>query len=211
MLAGWLKRERIEPGARVLDLCTGSGLLAALAAKRGASTVAIDISRRAVLSVRLNARLNGAAVEAVRGDLFSAVQGQQFDVIVSNPPYVPGADSELPRAGPSRAWEAGPRGRAFIDRICGSVGEYLKPGGVLLLVHSSVCGEGQTLRALEETGLRPEIVARRPGPLGPRLRARAGWLREQGLLPEEDYEEMLVIKAQRPPLPIDPRIRTSSR
>src|SRR5437660_1567412 len=108
MLADCLAQEPIGTGTRVLDLCTGSGLLALTAALRGASTVvAVDVSRRAVLSAQLNASLNGVTVRALRGDLFAPVRGRRFDLIVSNPPYVPGASSELPRRGAARAWEAG--------------------------------------------------------------------------------------------------------
>ncbi len=148
MLADQLAREQLGSGVTVLDVCTGSGLLAITAAMRGAASVAVDVSRRAVLAARVNAALNGVRVQALRGDLFAPVAGRRFDVIVSNPPYLPHPDPELPSRGPARAWDAGPRGRALLDRICARAGEYLKPGGALLVIHSSVCGEAQTLRAL---------------------------------------------------------------
>jgi release factor glutamine methyltransferase len=195
MLADQLRRERLGPGVRVLDLCTGSGHLAIVAALAGASTVAVDVSRRAVLSVRLNAVLNGVRVKALRGDLFAPVAERRFDVIVSNPPYLPHPDDELPERGLARAIDAGPRGRAFIDRICARVGEHLTAGGVLLLVHSSVCGEAETLEALAAHGLEAKVAYRHRGPLGPILRARADWLRSQGLLLEGDQEEVIVFRA----------------
>src|SRR5918997_5568589 len=83
-------RAQLRPGARVLDLCTGSGAIAVSAALAGAGEVtAIDVSRLAVLSARLNARLNGVRVRALRGDLLAPVTGERFDAIVSNPPYLP--------------------------------------------------------------------------------------------------------------------------
>src|SRR5205807_10211012 len=97
----------------------------------------------AVLATRLNARLNRVHVNAVRGDLFDAVLGQRFDLIASNPPYLPSTTEALPEHGAGRAWEAGPRGRAFLDRICGEAHNHLAPGGVLLLVHSSFSDERQ--------------------------------------------------------------------
>src|SRR5579875_2708696 len=103
MLADQLTRERLGPGVSVLDLGTGSGHLAVVAALTGASVVAVDVSRRAILSVRLT---------ALRSDLFAAVAGRRFDVIVSNPPYLPHPDEQLPRHGLARAIDAGPRGRA---------------------------------------------------------------------------------------------------
>src|SRR5688572_17749631 len=79
-LRGWM-----PAGARVLDLCTGSGVLALTAAQHGAEAVtAVDVSRRAVLTVRCNAVLNGVRVRAVRGDLFDAVGDERFDLIASN-------------------------------------------------------------------------------------------------------------------------------
>jgi release factor glutamine methyltransferase len=173
MLAEHLRRERLGPEISVLDLCTGSGLLALVAAARGASSTAIDVSRRALASVRLNAAVNRVRVTALRGDLFEPVAGRRFDLIVSNPPYLPDPEEALPARGPARAWDAGPSGRAFLDRICAGVGEHLNPGGALLLIHSSVCGERQTLEALSARGLeartawppagRPRQVAAFPG------------------------------------------------
>jgi release factor glutamine methyltransferase len=195
MLADQLRRERLGPNVSVLDLCTGSGHLAVVAALAGASAVGIDVSRRAVLAVRLNALLNGVHVTALRGDLFEPVAGRRFDVIVSNPPYLPHPNEELPQRGLARAIDAGPRGRAFLDRICAQVGEYLTPGGVLLLVHSSVCGERETLEALRERGLQPDVVFRHRGPLGPTLTARIDYLREAGMLLPGDQEDVIIVRA----------------
>jgi release factor glutamine methyltransferase len=198
MLAEHLTRERLGPGVTVLDLCTGSGLLALVAATHGASATAIDVSRKALLSVRLNALLNRVPVRALRGDLFAPVAGERFDLIVSNPPYLPDPSEELPTRGLARAWDAGMRGRAFLDRICAGAGEHLNPGGALLVIHSSVCGEQETHDALAAHGLETSVTFRHRGPLGPRLRARAGWLRERGLLLEGDQEEVVIFRAQAP-------------
>jgi release factor glutamine methyltransferase len=197
LLAHHLTREPLSEGGHVLDLCTGSGLLAVVAAMRGV-VVAVDVSRRAVLATRLNAKLNGVTLTAIRGDLFEAVGDARFDLIVSNPPYLPSADGELPQRGLARAWEAGPLGRAYIDRICAQVPEHLNPDGVLLLVHSSVCGERETIAALSDGGLQTRVVARRLGALGPRLHSRQDWLRSRRLLTGDGREEILVIRAQRP-------------
>jgi release factor glutamine methyltransferase len=201
ILAGHLETELSRRGMSVLDICTGSGFLALSAAAGGASRVtAVDISRRAVLAVRLNGLVNGLRVEALRGDLFGPVEGRRFDVIVSNPPYLPNPSDEVPRHGIERASEAGYSGRVFIDRICAEAVTHLNDGGVLLLVHSSVCGERETLEALTAGGLTAGVVHRERGPLGPLLGARADWLRSQDLLLEGDQEEILVFRAQRLPV-----------
>ena len=108
MLVRELQREPLRPGAVGLDLCTGSGVLAIAAARHGCRHVAaVDISRRAVAAAWCNARLNGVSVQSVRGDLFEPVRGRRFDLIVSNPPYVPTPAGEIPRRGLARAWEGG--------------------------------------------------------------------------------------------------------
>jgi release factor glutamine methyltransferase len=198
-LAGRVAEEPLAPGARVLDLYTGSGVLALAAAMRApeAEVTAVDVSRRSLLAARLNAALNGVRIRAVRGHLFAPVNGHRFGLIVSNPPYLPGPDG-VPDRGPARAWEGGDRGRALIDDICREAPAHLEPGGVLLLVHSSVCGERETLDALSAAGLQASVVDRHRGPLGPRLSARAAWLRERGLLSEDGTEELLIFRAQRP-------------
>ncbi len=200
LLAQRLEEERLGPGATVLDLCAGSGALAVFAASRGALASAVDLSRRAVVCARLNACLNGVRVRARRGDLFSPYGGERFDAIVSNPPYLPGGDDEaLPRRGRARAWEGGSDGRAFLDRIGREAAAHLRPGGVLLIVHSSLSGEAATLESLREGGLEPTVTDRRRGPLGPLLSSRAPALERQGRLkPGVREEELLVIRAQVP-------------
>jgi release factor glutamine methyltransferase len=193
MLARALRAERLRPGSRVLDVCTGSGLLAVTAALEGADATAVDVSRRAVLCASLNARLNGVRVRALRGDLLEPVRGERFDAIVSNPPYLPADDDALPARGPQRAWDAGRDGRAFLDRLCAEAPTHLHPGGVLLLVHSSLCDTEATLGALDARGMRTDIVARHRGELGPLLRARAPQLEARGLLAAGEREEDVVV------------------
>jgi release factor glutamine methyltransferase len=197
----WMLAERTRhhpalAGGAVLDLCAGSGAVAVAAARAGArEATAVDVSRRAVLTARINARLNRVKVRALHGSLFEPVAGERFDLIVSNPPYVPSAGDALPAAGPERAWEGGSLGRALIDPICAQAAVHLKEGGSVLLVHSSVCGEGATLARLAEDGLDVEVVERRRGPLGPLMSSRARELERRGLLaPDAREEELLVIE-----------------
>lgn len=197
LLAACLREESIA-GADVLDVCTGSGVLAVTAARAGAGTVtAIDISRRAVLATRLNARLNAVSVRALRGDLFAPCREERFDLIVSNPPYVPAAGDTLPTRGPARAWDAGRDGRALIDRICDEAPAHLRSSGALLVVHSTVCDADRTVDRLAGKGLVATVSARQRGRLGPLLRARADRLERQGLLaPGQRDEELVVIRAR---------------
>ncbi|HEX7301117.1 MAG TPA: HemK2/MTQ2 family protein methyltransferase [Solirubrobacteraceae bacterium] len=196
MLARALRAEALPAGARVLDVCTGSGLLAVTAALGGARATAVDVSRRAVACAALNARLNGVRVRALRGDLLAPVRGERFDAIVSNPPYLPAETDALPARGPARAWDAGHDGRALLDRLCAQVPDHLAPGGVLLLVHSELCGTDATLDALRAGGLAAQVFRRHHGALGPLLRARAPQLEARGLLaPGQRDEEVVVVRA----------------
>jgi release factor glutamine methyltransferase len=136
MLARAGCRERLGRGARILELCAGPAFAGiAVARSSGAHLTAVDVSRRAVLNARVNAFLNRVAIDARCGDLFDAVAGEQFDLILANPPYVPGEPP--PRTGAARAWEAGADGRAVLDEICTRAPDHLRPGGVVLIVHSS--------------------------------------------------------------------------
>jgi release factor glutamine methyltransferase len=200
LLAGCLRGQALPPAASVLDVCTGSGALAVAAALRGAGDVtAVDVSRRAVITARMNARLNRVRIRAVRGDLFAPVTGERFDAIVSNPPYVPADGDRLPTRGRARAWDAGRDGRLLLDRICDEAPAHLRPGGLLLVVQSSVCDPDETVARLDRRGLEVDVPTRVRGPLGPLLSRRAGELEARGLLrPGQRVEEMVVIRGRRP-------------
>ncbi|WP_299531632.1 HemK2/MTQ2 family protein methyltransferase [uncultured Streptomyces sp.] len=194
-----LQDEHIAPGTRVLDLGTGSGALAIRAAQLGARVTAVDLARRAVATARLNAWFHRRRIDVRRSDLTAAVAGRTYDLLLCNPPYVPSPDPGLPGHGAARAWDAGSDGRLVLDRVCDGARAALRPGGVLLLVHSGLSGTGRTLERLSRAGLRATVVHRAVVPLGPVLRSRQVWLRQQGLLaPGATTEELVVIRARRP-------------
>ncbi|WUD77509.1 class I SAM-dependent methyltransferase [Streptomyces sp. NBC_00510] len=199
LLEDALKREPLADDTEVLDLGTGSGALALTAAERGAAQVtAVDASLGAVCTTWLNARLNGLRVKVLRGDLTAPVTGRRFDLITANPPYVPSPRAGLPARGPARACDAGSDGRALLDRVCSDAPPLLAPGGVLLLVHSALCGVERTLGRLRHAGLRAAVVERRYIPFGPVLRDRSAWLEARGLIAHgEEKEELVVIRAER--------------
>ena len=185
------------PNVRVLDLFTGSGIVAVAGARAGATVTAVDISRRAVGCAWLNARLNGVGLRVLRGDMLAPVGSERFDVIAANPPYVPSL-SDAEARGAARAWEGGRDGRRFIDRLCREAPAHLAPRGVLLVVHSSICDAEATVGLLREAGLDAAVAERRAGPLGPLVGARAAELERRGLLaPGEREEEVVLIRAVR--------------
>ena len=199
MLAAAIALEAPD-GRSVLDLCCGIGVIGIAAARAGATPVtAVDISRRAVLTAQVNARRNGVRVQGRRGRLFDAVGSERFDFVVSNPPYVPAPDGGIPQRGPERAWDAGRDGRVLLDEICARAPRHLRPGGAILLVHSSLIGVEPTLEALAAGGLEPAVLERHEGPLGPLMTERAAMLRERGLLePGQATEEVVLIRATAP-------------
>jgi ribosomal protein L3 glutamine methyltransferase len=137
---------------RVLDLCTGSGCLAVLAALRfpGAMVDAVDISRDALDVAARNVAAHGLAdrVTLHGGDLFEPVAGERYDLIIANPPYVDaGGMAALPpecRHEPALALDGGPDGIAIVRRIIEAAGPYLTDEGGLL------CEIGRDRPALEE-------------------------------------------------------------
>ncbi|MDH6622343.1 release factor glutamine methyltransferase [Streptomyces sp. LBL] len=198
LLAGALAEEPLRPGADVLDVGTGSGALAIEAARRGTRVTAVDVSWRAVCTARANAWVAGVPVRIRRGNLFAPVRDRSFDLILTNPPYVPAPMGIRPR-GPARAWDAGRDGRFVVDRICREASPLLRPGGVLLMVHSALSDPDRTLVHLRTAGLKASVTRRSRIAFGPVVRGRADWLRQRGLLsPADEKEELVVVRAELP-------------
>jgi ribosomal protein L3 glutamine methyltransferase len=127
--------------ARVLDLCTGSGCLAILAALQfpEAKVDAVDLSEDALAVARRNVRDYGleARVELVRSDLMTGLAGRRYDAILSNPPYVKAASMrKLPdeyRQEPEMALASGGDGLDHTRAILAHAAEHLAPGGLLMV------------------------------------------------------------------------------
>ncbi|NMH80222.1 methyltransferase, partial [Pseudonocardia xinjiangensis] len=104
----------------------------------------------------------------------------------------------LPRHRKARCWDAGPDGRALLDRICAGVSDVLAPDGDVLLVHSAVCDTALTLDALTRVGLTAQVLDRATVPFGPVMRGRAALLESRGLIrPGQRFEELVVVGARR--------------
>ncbi len=130
----------LREGGRALDLCTGSGCLAVSLAleRRSSRVVATDSSADALEVARENAQLLGAVVEFASGDLWAALHGgERFDVVVSNPPYIPAEElAGLPREvrqEPCIAFDGGKDGLAVLRRIVEGAPGWLEPGGTLVV------------------------------------------------------------------------------
>lgn len=146
-LRPWLER----PPRRILDLCTGSGCLAILAALAfaRAKVDAVELSKPALAVAKKNVvlhRLQGR-VKVIESDLFEGVEGETYDLIVTNPPYVTSkAMSTLPpeyRHEPGLALGGGRDGLVLVRKILQEAAGHLSPGGLL------VCEIGDGRKALE--------------------------------------------------------------
>ncbi|HEY0634728.1 MAG TPA: 50S ribosomal protein L3 N(5)-glutamine methyltransferase [Gammaproteobacteria bacterium] len=150
----WIEPERVES---ILDLCTGSGCIAIACAEAFpyAKVDGADLSRDALEVAALNVERFELQeqVELVHSDLFTGLQGRQYDIIVSNPPYVDAQDmANLPdeyRHEPELALAAGPSGLDLVLTILHEAAGHLHPGGIL------VVEVGNSQEALEE--LLPEV------------------------------------------------------
>ncbi len=202
LLADFFRAQVRAPGQHVLDICTGTGALAVVAAMEGAASVTVvDVSRRALTAAWINARARGLRVSARRGDLVAPVSDQRFDVILSNPPYVCAESDHLPTHGQARAWDGGIDGRAVLDRVCAEAPKVLAPGGTLLVVHSALCGVDETVQQLAGEGLDVSVAARRRCEFGPVMLGRVQLLESRGLIEVgERTEELVVVRAVKPVL-----------
>ena len=116
--------ERRKPaGLCVLDVGCGSGLLSMVAARAGGFVTAIDVNAEAVDATIANATANHLQIEVVQSDLFAAVTGRRFDLVVVNPPYF----AKDPVDDTERAWFAG-TDLGYFERFFSGLGDHLVEG-----------------------------------------------------------------------------------
>jgi release factor glutamine methyltransferase len=136
-----LSLARLPPRGRVLDMGTGSGAIAVSIAhsRPDASVTALDVSQEALAVAARNAQRNQAAVRFLHSDWYAAVEGEQFDLIVSNPPYIADGDRHLSegdlRFEPSGALTDFSDGLSALRTIIAGAPARLAPGSWLLMEH----------------------------------------------------------------------------
>ena len=138
--------RHLPENGRILDLCCGTGCVGLALAAAGAAVVCADISEEALALTRENAALNGLTVRTVKSDLFSALNGERFNLILCNPPYIASGDIEkLDRSvrdfEPKLALDGGNDGLAFYRKLKQEAFAHLTPGGKLLVEHGYDQGE----------------------------------------------------------------------
>jgi len=155
---------RTEP-RRVVDLGTGTGAIAlAIVSERPlADVTAVDASEAALQVARDNAAQAGLALRLLASDWFSAVAGETFDLIASNPPYIAQGDPHLQqgdlRFEPRAALASGPDGLDAIRVIARDAPAHLRPGGWLLVEHGHE--QGPAVRALMAAAGLQSVVTER--------------------------------------------------
>lgn len=157
-----------------VDLGTGTGAIALALATEGpfARVVATDVQEAALEVARANhaTAAPDAPVEFRAGDLFAAVAGERFDVVVSNPPYIgteeaPSLDAEVRDWEPHSALFAGVGGMEVIRRLVAAAPDHLRPGGLLALEIGAAQGEAvaaliRGVPAFAEPTVRPDLAGR---------------------------------------------------
>jgi methylase of polypeptide subunit release factors len=138
-----------------LDMGTGTGVAAIHAARRGYRVIAVDINPEAVRCAAINVSLNRLEdmIEIRVGDLYSAVAGRRFDLVLFNPPFYSGR----PRTQFEHAWQSTDVVERFADGLPG----VLSPRGQALVLLSTDGDAGRMLRALADAALRVELVTSR--------------------------------------------------
>jgi release factor glutamine methyltransferase len=154
-LASLLDHAHVNADVDVLDMGTGSGACAIVAARHARSVVAVDINPAAVRCAAINALLNEVQdnVEVRHGDLFAPVRGERFDLILFNPPFLRGA----PHNDRDRAW----RSSDVAERFAAGLDAHLKPGGCAWVLLSSFGDGHHFVNEFYKNGLQVAVLAER--------------------------------------------------
>ena len=153
--------EEAEPGMSILEVGAGSGFVSAVlrANVKGIRVLATEINPHAARCAKAN------SVEVIRTDLFRGLkpesQKASFDLILFNPPYLPTSKEEKVPGWLNYAFDGGASGRETLDRFLGEVRNYLKPGGKILVLISSITGLEAVKEKMEKLGFEVDVVGRK--------------------------------------------------
>jgi len=156
----------VRRGCKVIDIGTGCGILAVIAAKKASQVVAIDVNPYAVKCAKNNAQINGVGnrISFVQGDLFAPLRiRKEFDLILFNAPYLPSEKNEK-NSWIEWAWAGGTSGRNVIDKFLCEAPKHIRPDGEILLMQSTLSNVERTIRSLDESGLEAKVIAKQDLP-----------------------------------------------
>lgn len=152
---------KVTEGDTVLEVGTGCGILAVLAAEKAETVVAVDVNPYAIKCARRNAEKNGVKerIEFRCGDLFQPIkQNERFSLILFNAPYLP-SEKDEEKSWIGKAWAGGQNGRKVVDRFIVNAPNLLTEGGKIMLVQSSLTDVNRTTEMFGESGLRASVAA----------------------------------------------------
>lgn len=153
---------RIMPTDMVLEIGTGCGIIALVAARTAKKVIATDVSPAAVQCARKNIKINQleSKIEIRQGDLFSPLKpGEKYKLILSNPPYLPESEENHQQDAGwlEKAWNGGRSGRKFIDRFIKNCKPYLEPLGRVQMVQSSLSDIPKSCELFQKQGFQVEL------------------------------------------------------
>ena len=149
----------IKQGQSVLEIGTGSGIVAMYASRLTDKVTVTDINFDACLLAEKNFKENGIKnIEIQFGNLFEPVKNRKFDVILFNTPYLPTEEDEILDDTINYAFDGGLNGRKVIDLFLNEVGNHLNDGGIVQIIQSSLSGNEETLEKLDRLGFIAEIA-----------------------------------------------------
>ena len=151
----------IKQGQSVLEIGTGSGIVAMYASRLTDNITVTDINFDACELARKNFEDNGIEnIEILFGNLFEPVKNRKFDVILFNTPYLPTEEDEVLDDTINYAFDGGLNGRKVIDLFLNEVGNHLNDNGIVQIIQSSLSGNEETLEKLDQLGFVSEIAAK---------------------------------------------------
>lgn len=150
---------QVKPGDSVLEIGTGSGIVAMYASKITDKITVTDINFDAVKLAEDNFKANNIEnIEVLFGNLFEPVKNRKFDVILFNTPYLPTDEGDIIDDNLNYAFDGGLNGRKVIDLFLDEVKNHLNPKGIVQLIQSSLSDNDKTLSRLDELGFIAEIA-----------------------------------------------------
>ncbi|SEK79152.1 release factor glutamine methyltransferase [Methanobrevibacter gottschalkii] len=150
---------QIKKGQSVLEIGTGSGIVAMYASRLTDNITVTDINFDACELACKNFEANNIEnIEILFGNLFDPVQNRKFDVILFNTPYLPTEKGEVLDDTINYAFDGGLDGRKVIDAFLNEVGNHLNNGGIVQMIQSSLSDNEETLKKLDKLGFISEIA-----------------------------------------------------